>query len=176
MKNLIVLFKNLVGVLKDRPIVVNAIVLLLLIVQYFFCPNTWDALLGDLDKTTSDLTTIYSTVLSVAAIQSAFAGVIVVFGLSTQPSAFVVLRRKAGKALVDNWLSISYSGFLSAGSSLVALLTLHMGAAKLSPWFFEYAVLVCIHGIIRLLWLLKKLIEVIATVDLAEQKKHLEVL
>ena len=96
-------------------------------------------------------------------------------GLSTQPSAFVVLRREAGKALVDNWLSISYSGFLSAGFSLIALLMLHMGVPKLSPWFFEYAVLICVHGIIRLLWLLKKLIQVIAKVDIAEQKKQMSI-
>ncbi|WP_236837960.1 hypothetical protein, partial [Bifidobacterium longum] len=101
--------------------------------------------------------------------------VVVVFGLSTQPSAFVVLRREAGKALVDNWLSISYSGFLSAGFSLIALLMLHMGVPKLSPWFFEYAVLICVHGIIRLLWLLKKLIQVIAKVDIAEQKRQMSV-
>lgn len=175
MKKMLNIAKGFLGILKDKPIVANAVLLLVLVIQYICWPNTWKALLGDLSKTTSDLTTIYSTVLSVAAIQSAFAGVIVVFGLSTQPSAFVVLRRKAGKALVDNWLSISNSGFLSAGVSLTALLTLHMGAAKLSPWFFEYAVFVCVHGIVRLLWLLKKLIEVIATVDLAEQKKQLEV-
>lgn len=168
--------KKFVGILKDKPIIANAIVLAVVILQYFMFPNTWNPLLRDLGlETISDLTTIYSTVLSVAAIQSAFAGVIVVFGLSTQPSAFAVLRRTAGEALVDNWLSISNSGFLSAGFSLAALLTLHMGAARISPWIFEYAVLVCAHGIIRLLWLLKQLIRVIGKVDIAEQKKQMEI-
>ena len=161
----------LLGVLKDKPIVANLLLLVIMMIQYYVAPRSWD-----IDENTlSDLTTIYSTVLSVAAIQSAFAGVVVVFGLSTQPSAFVVLRREAGKALVDNWLSISYSGFLSAGFSLIALLMLHMGVPKLSPWFFEYAVLICVHGIIRLLWLLKKLIQVIAKVDIAEQKRQMSV-
>lgn len=166
----------LLGVLKDKPIVANLLLLVIMMIQYYVAPRSWDLLLGDIDENTlSDLTTIYSTVLSVAAIQSAFAGVVVVFGLSTQPSAFVVLRREAGKALVDNWLSISYSGFLSAGFSFIALLMLHMGVPKLSPWFFEYAVLICVHGIIRLLWLLKKLIQVIAKVDIAEQKRQMSV-
>lgn len=128
----------LLGVLKDKPIVANLLLLVIMMIQYYVAPRSWDLLLGDIDENTlSDLTTIYSTVLSVAAIQSAFAGVVVVFGLSTQPSAFVVLRREAGKALVDNWLSISYSGFLSAGFSLIALLMLHMGVPKLSPWFLN---------------------------------------
>lgn len=169
------LIRKLIGILKDRPIIANVALFVLLVAHYLFFPGFWDSLLGNLDKTKSDLTTIYSTALSVAAIQSAFAGVIVVFGLSTQPSAFAVLRRTAGEALVDNWLSISNSGFLSAGFSLVALLTLHMGAAWISPWIFEYAVLVCAHGIIRLLWLLKQLIRVIGKVDIAEQKKQLEI-
>ena len=165
----------LLGVLKDKPIVANLLLLVIMMIQYYVAPRSWDLLLEDIyENTLSDLTTIYSTVLSVAAIQSALAGV-VVFGLSTQPSAFVVLRREAGKALVDNWLSISYSGFLSAGFSLIALLMLHMGVPKLSPWFFEYAVLICVHGIIRLLWLLKKLIQVIAKVDIAEQKKQMSI-
>ena len=149
---------NVVGMLKDKPIAANLLLLVVVAAQYYVFPYSWNPLLADFDDQMSDLTTIYSTVLSVAAIQSAFAGVVVVFGLSTQPSAFVVLRREAGKALVDNWLSISYSGFLSAGFSLVALLMLHMGVPRLSPWFFEYAVLICVHGIVRLLWLLKKLI------------------
>lgn len=163
----------MLGLLKDKPLIANLLLLLIVVVQYLISPCSWNLLLVDLGHNVSDITTIYSTVLSVAAIQSAFAGVVVVFGLSTQPSAFVVLRREAGKALVDNWLSISYSGFFSAGLSLIALLLLHMGASKLSPWLFEYAVLVCAHGIMRLLWLLKKLIQVIAKVDIAEQKKQM---
>lgn len=70
----------LLGVLKDKPIVANLLLLVIMMIQYYVAPRSWDLLLGDIDENTlSDLTTIYSTVLSVAAIQSAFAGVVVVF-------------------------------------------------------------------------------------------------
>lgn len=165
------MMKTIVGKLKDRPLVANLMILILVAIHWYVFPNTWDSLIC---SEPSEITTIYSTVLSVAAIQSAFAGVIVVFGLSTQPSAFTELRRQSGKALVDNWLSISYSGFLSAGISLIALLLLHMGGARQSVWAFELAVLICAHCVARLLWLLRKLIQVISSVDLAEKKKRLQ--
>ena len=67
----------LLGVLKDKPIVANLLLLVIMMIQYYVAPRSWDLLLGDIDENTlSDLTTIYSTVLSVAAIQSAFAGVV----------------------------------------------------------------------------------------------------
>lgn len=160
------------GVLKDKPFVVNAILLIVVFVHSLAFPATWNALVV---ANQGSIITIYATAMSAAAIQASFAGVIVVFGLSTQPSAFQRLRVQAGKELVDNWLSISYSGFISSGFSLVALLCVTMGKAKFSTWIFELAVLICAHGIIRLLWLLKQLIKVISNVDLAEVKKQMRV-
>lgn len=78
------------------------------------------------------------------------------------------MRIAAGDALVDNWMSISYSGFLSAGCALFASLSSMMADAWLAPWFFEASILFCIHGVLRLLWLLKQLIKVVRDVDSKE--------
>jgi hypothetical protein len=127
-------------------------------------PNIWKEIIVEPDKSLD----VYIAMLTVAALQASFAGVIVVFGLSTQPSAFRQLRIQAGNELVNNWLSISYSGFISAAMALIATLAQLMGGSEYAPWFFEISVFFCAHGIIRLLWLLKCLIGIVQKDDVHE--------
>lgn len=164
---------RLIGKLKDRPSLVTYLIIIVVGLQAvlvkFGVPNVLLPLQG-----ADDVNDLYLAMLSVAALQASFAGVVVVFGLSTQPQAFRNLRVKAGSALVDNWMSISYSGFLSAGCALIAALANMMKYGQLAPWFFEVSVLFCVHGVVRLLWLLKQLIKVVRDVDSKEAQKESE--
>lgn len=164
---------RLIGKLKDKPSLVTYLIIIVVGLQAvlvkFGVPNVLLPLQG-----ADGVNDLYLAMLSVAALQASFAGVVVVFGLSTQPQAFRNLRVKAGSALVDNWMSISYSGFLSAGCALVSALTNMMKCEQLAPWFFEVSVLFCVHGVVRLLWLLKQLIKVVRDVDSKEAQKESE--
>jgi hypothetical protein len=150
---------------KDHPTSVTIFIILLVLAHAISTalglPNCWQSIISMKDPPMD----LYVAMLSVSALQASFAGVIVVFGLSTQPQAFRDLRVRAGKALVDNWMSISYSGFLSAACALIASLMALMGGGSFAPWAFELSVLFCVHGIIRLLWLLKDLIQVVRNDD-----------
>jgi hypothetical protein len=161
--------RYITGYLKDHPTFTNFLLVIIVflhsVVTYFkWIPNIWEGLIAQPDKSSN----VYIAMLTVAALQASFAGVIVVFGLSTQPSAFRQLRIKAGNELVNNWLSISYSGFISAALALVASLVQLTGGAAFAPWFFETSVIFCAHGIVRLLWLLKCLIGIVQRDDVHE--------
>ena len=164
---------RLIGKLKDKPSLVTCLIIIMVALQAVLVKLGAPDILLSLQeaKGANDL---YLAMLSVAALQASFAGVVVVFGLSTQPQAFRNLRVKAGSALVDNWMSISYSGFLSAGCALIATLANMMEYGQLAPWFFEVSVLFCVHGVVRLLWLLKQLIKVVRDVDSKEAQKESE--
>lgn len=166
--------KSLPGKVKDRPAIVNAVIIVFVGLHFLLTytsviPNLWERMIGN-----SNTGNLYIAMLSAAALQASFAGVVVVFGLSTQPESFRKLRVSAGDALVSNWLSISYCGFVSAALSLVAALIDILGNAKLAPWFFELSVLFCVHGAVRLLWLLKCLIGIVQHDDVHAEKHELE--
>lgn len=159
------LMRLILGNLKDRPYIANIIIVLFVVAHAFFTwqgkiPDFWQKMVDD-----PNAGNLYVAMLSVAALQASFAGVVVIFGLSTQLEAFRALRVNAGEELVSNWMSISYCGFVSAAFALVASLINILGCQKLAPWLFEFSVLFCAHGIIRLLWLLKSLIGIVKDDD-----------
>ncbi len=48
----------LLGVLKYKPIVANLLLLVIMMIQYYVAPRSWDLLLGDIyENTLSDLIT-----------------------------------------------------------------------------------------------------------------------
>lgn len=166
--------KKAIGLLKDMPSLVTGLVVGIIVVQVVLVrtgviPYWLEGL-----RKSNEANDLYLAMLSAAALQAGFAGVVVVFGLSSQPRAFRSLRNSAGQSLVNNWMSISYSGFLSAGCALTAALINTLGDKWFSPWFFEASILFCAHGVIRLLWLFKQLIGIVGDVDSKEAQKENE--
>lgn len=166
--------KRIIGLLKDSPLLVTVLILFLVILQIVLIKSGVVNDFSEVIRKNDRANDLYLAMLSVAALQASFAGVIVVFGLSNQPQAFRNLRTAAGEVLVDNWMSISYSGFISAGFALAASLSNIITNSWFAPWFFEASVLFCVHGIIRLLWLLKQLIRIVQDVDSREYLKASE--
>lgn len=166
--------KKIIGLLKDRPsfatwLIIGVIVLQVVLVKKGVIPYWLEGLCKS-----NEANDLYLAMLGAAALQAGVAGVVVVFGLSAQPQAFRILRNAAGQSLVNNWMSISYSGFLSAGCALAATLINMLGDKWFSPWFFEASMLFCAHGVIRLLWLFKQLIGVVRDADSKEAQKESE--
>lgn len=153
---------------KDHPGEVNLGLLLIVAVHFALdkiagFPHIWAMLQS---APLGEQVSIYLAVLSVSAVVAGFAGVVVVFGLSSQPQAFRRLRAQAGSALTRNWISVSNSGFISSGLALISVLVLYSAWKPIAVWFFELAILVCCNGVLRLLWLLKSLIRIVQADDI----------
>lgn len=166
------------GGIKDNPACTTWLIVLIVVIHAFatslgWIPNVWSRITSsDCDD---NVVNLYIAMLSVSALQASFAGVIVSLGLSAEYSSFRVLRVKGGKALQSNWMSITRNGFISSGFALVATLLQLMKFDGMAVWFFEAAVLFCMHGIIRLLWLFSRLIQLVGAEDKQEQrKKHVK--
>jgi hypothetical protein len=101
---------------------------------------------------------------TVAAMVAGFAGVVVVFALSSTSDRVQVFRRAGGRRLLSNWTSPVSVAFLAAALSLAAsyLCLVH---ARGWAWWFELSLLYLTHGAVRLLWLLRTLARIVASDD-----------
>lgn len=153
-------FTKMKGLVKDRPkivtVVLFCVVVLHIVLTYTgVISNTWETFLKNPDRID-----VYLAAGSVAAIVAGFAGVVVTFGLTAQGRRFQTLRVRAGKSLGDNWASTSISGFAAAGLGLLAAILDASGLQQFAPWFFELALLVLVHGTMRVIWLLRELADI----------------
>lgn len=151
---------------QDRPTLLTLLFTLLVGLHCFLtgrglAPNLWDSLIGD----TTNIITLAVGLASGGAILAGFAGVIVIHGLSASSPRFREYRLKAGKSLHANWASISSAGFIAAGVSMVAAVVAFTPFIWWSPWLMEFAAILSIHGVVRLLWLLRTLFKLQADDD-----------
>lgn len=163
---------KIVGIVQDHPIVITISAFVLVLVHLILAlvgaiPNPWLSLQGTKDAGIA----IYLGAASAAAIVAGFAGVVVIFGLTANSSRFRELRLKSGDSLSRNWTSASVSGFAAAGLSLFAAILAGLQFQIASPWIFEWSILLLVHGTLRIMWLLRSLMTVVATDDAAAERK-----
>lgn len=115
-------------------------------------------------------TDLYIGTVAFTAVLAGFAGVLVVFAMSPN-GRFQTLRRKGGTRLRSNWLSPISVSLLSGFSAIVAAVLSLTGRDGVAVWFFEFALLACAHGAIRLTWLLATLIDLVVKSDVDESEK-----
>lgn len=118
-------------------------------------PNLWSGIATAEPGTARDL---YAAMLGPSAIVAGFAGVVVVFGLTSDAPRFRKFRADAGDSLKRTWVSSSLSGFLAGLAFVLAALLSFAGASESAPFLFEAGLLVLIHGAARLVWILRALI------------------
>lgn len=164
---------NAKAIVQDHPALVSSGATVLVIGHFvvtgagWIC-NIWSGLIQvDVETAVS----IYLGILGTAAIVAGFAGVVIVYGLSPDTPRFQAFRLKAGSALKRTWSSTALSGFEAALLSGVAAVVAASGAAWLAPWFFELAVLLLAHGAMRLVWIMRGLIDTTQADDQAAQNK-----
>ncbi|TFC90104.1 hypothetical protein E3T24_00190 [Cryobacterium sp. TmT2-59] len=153
----------------DNPWAINAVCALLVTIHAVTTglgkvPNVWKDFL-DADRGLQ--ASIYLGLLGGAAIVAGFAGVVVVFGLSATSIRFRQLRISGGKSLAANWASTSSSGLSATGLSLLASILVPTALLFIAPWLFELAILFIVHSSVRLIWLLRSIIEVVRIDDIA---------
>lgn len=150
-------FSRVTGRIQDKPRIVTSFLVVIVVTHVLLTytsviDNTWEIFLRHPNRID-----VYLAAGAVAAIVAGFAGVVVTFGLTAQGSRFRILRATAGKSLGDNWTSTSISGFVAAGLGLLAAILDAGGASHASPWLFELALLILMHGTFRIIWLLREL-------------------
>ncbi|GAA1333781.1 hypothetical protein GCM10009592_28280 [Brachybacterium rhamnosum] len=156
------LMKATRGALEDHPHLVNcALFLLVLGAVWVFNGEdgrTFELLRGDgLDLSLGMLT--------VAGIMAGFVGVVVVFGLQASAPVFVRFRVAAGQSLGRNWLVLIATGFLSTAAAMAAAVAYAVGALPLGFGALLLSVLLSVHAALRMLWLVRVLIEAVRLDD-----------
>lgn len=163
---------KLVAVAQDNPWIITLFTLLLVTTHFFLVhfkvwTDSWATLLASPDRGMA----IYLGAASASAIVAGFAGVVVVFGLTATGEKFRNLRLDAGKSLGSNWTSSSVSGFSAAGIALAAAIAAATGQFFWSPWLLEWSLLLLLHGTIRIIWLLRILMSIVAAQDAADVRE-----
>jgi hypothetical protein len=108
---------------------------------------------------------LYVGLAGVSAMAAGFAGVVIIFGLDSRSEKFLTFRQTAGHSLSANWISVIASSFGSAGAGVAAAVLLLLGHPGVAPWLFELGVLLVVHAALRMLWLLRSLMRVVAADD-----------
>jgi len=171
------LLRRLVAYVVDHPSFVT-VALAVAVITHFAVAKIWIPELspssifrsvtpGDLASSVASLSI---GVAGVAAMVGGFAGVVVVFGLSSNDERFRQVRIKASTSLRRNWMSIITTplaaAFGAVGAATIASAT-WTGAAL---WALEVCILLALHGALRLVVLLYELVRVVHASDEALQE------
>lgn len=114
-------------------------------------------------------------VAGVAAMVGGFAGVVVVFGLSSDDARFREVRLKASTSLRRNWMSVVTAPLLAAFGSMIAAALATAIFVPAALWLLEICTLLAAHGALRLVVLLSELIRVVHAADDAHRSDADEV-
>jgi len=161
--------KHVIGFLRDQPFWVD-LGLVVLVGAHFaattlgYLPNVWAALADPSKQGAAQA--LYLAWLQPAAIVAGFAGVVVIFGLTASSDRFKTFRATAGRSLRRTWVSSSLSGFEAVALAVAAAMVSIAGLANLAPFLFELALLLLLHGALRLIWILAGLIGIVRADDI----------
>ncbi|MEJ5915216.1 hypothetical protein [Pseudokineococcus sp. 1T1Z-3] len=153
--------------LGDRPGVVN-ILLVGLVAIHLLAGRRWS--LVDVASTMAtqpvgNLLAAFASVGLLASLTAGFAGVVVIFGLSQESTRFVELRHDGGAPLQRNWVTTVTTSLAGAFLVLTAVALTLLDSSWAAVWVAEVAVLWNLHGALRLVWLLKGVMRVVAAKD-----------
>lgn len=164
--------RQFLSFLLDHPSVVTCGLIGLVILQWllswtwfpWLSPLQWALDVPEANRPDA-FASLATGVAGVAAMVGGFAGVVVVFGLSSNDERFRQVRLKASTSLRRNWTSIVTTPLFAAFGA--------MGAAALatgrhetsSLWVLEACVLLAAHGALRLVVLLAALVKVVHASD-----------
>lgn len=166
----------LVGVVQDHPGVVAATLGLLVVAHavlawHFTWLSPYKALVVANNLGTT--VTIYLFTAAAAALVAGLAGVIIVFVISGQTPQVRQFRRDAGLPLRRMWISVVTEPFVAAFLSVIAAVTQTTAGAMVGPWLFELGLALLAHSAVRLVLLLRELVDIVAADDeLVERESY----
>ncbi len=110
---------------------------------------------------------LYISTASAMAVIGGFAGVLLVFAMSSTPN-FARMRLRGGRSLESTWLSTVGSSLAAAGTSVAAAVIALGGSGAVAAWIFELSLLLALHAAIRLMWALSHLVRGVRQQDKAD--------
>lgn len=117
------------------------------------------------DQQVGTAVTIYLGTAGAAALVAGFAGVVLVFTIGAQTPRVRMFRDRGGRSLQRNWIAVVAEPFAATLLGIIAAVTQLTAGRPVAPWLFEFAVVMLVHGAIRLLWLLRELVRIVAADD-----------
>jgi hypothetical protein len=154
----------------NRPALFTALAVILVALHTFVGWRKPDLRLPRLTHG-EDVWQVYLAVSGVASMVAGFAGVIVIYAMTQGSPRLATLRTGGGDRLKQNWLSPVRISFIA---SILAVIASSLDVAKYNfpaVLTFELASLFCVHGMIRLTWLLGILIEIVKQQDRDSRSK-----
>lgn len=165
----------LAGILRSRPQLVDLAILVCVTAHFaafLVIPEFWFYLSPFArEENQNQVHDLYLGLLGPASIIAGLAGVVITFALSSPSERFKKLRANGGKALQRTWISSSLSAMVAVVASITASTVLIFGQPAIATFAFEAAIMFLLHGAIRLLWILYKLIGVQRIEDRVESDK-----
>jgi len=169
---------NLRKYLVDHPSVVTLVLVGLVLAHYLFATYLWTEIqplqfFNEVDSKTVDgsIANLSVSTAGVAAMVGGFAGVVVIFGLSSDDERFRKVRLKAATSLRRNWMSVVTTPLIAAFGALMSAAFASSGRTNVALWTLEICVLLAAHGATRLVIVLFELVKVVHASDDALQKK-----
>lgn len=169
--------KTVRSYLLDRPNVVTMLLVALiaaqLAVSMLWLPAASPGRLFDAIEPATRSTSIADLaigVAGVAAMVGGFAGVVVVFGLSSNDERFRQVRLKAATSLSRNWMSVLTTPLIAAFGAIIAAAAATSGHTDAAVWMLELFVVLAAHGAVRLVIVLFELVKVVHNSDASSQQ------
>lgn len=127
--------------------------------------NPYKALQTDDKDTIGVAVTIYLGTAGAAAIVAGLAGVILVFVIGSPSARLCSFRDAAGTPLRKTWTTIIAEPFTATLLGILAAITQTTPGRSVAPWLFEVAIVLLVHGALRLLWLLQEMVAIVGADD-----------
>lgn len=152
--------------LEDWPEVVN-LLLLVLVAGHWRAATRWESFPNPLASIASaeNILDLYLGILAFSSLLAGFAGIVVVFAMAPESESLRRLRELGGSRLAANWVSPVTCSITGAVGAVGASVTLLAGHPKVAAWVIEATMLVILHGLVRMLWLLRSLINIVSKED-----------
>lgn len=150
------------GCLQDHPRAINLLAAIVSVVASVCVALWWWAPFAALAEEGSSLAL---GLLSLAGILTGFVGVVIVFGLQASAPVFVRFRVQAGSSLGRDWLALVSTGLLAAACSMASAVAYAAGQWTPGGGFLLLGIMYCIHCALRMLWLLRVLIDAVHADD-----------
>lgn len=153
---------KMLGYLQDHPRMINLVAAITSAVASICIGLWWWKPFAALS---SEGTSLALGLLSLAGILTGFVGVVIVFGLQASAPVFVRFRVQAGSSLGRDWLALISTGLLAAACSMASSVAYAVGQWTPGGGLLLLGVLYCTHCALRMLWLVRVLIDAVHADD-----------
>lgn len=158
----------LIGWIQDRPEVVS--IGLTILVGAHLVASWWWSWLNPFKSMAGaegggTAVAIYAGTTAAGAVVAGFVGVVLIFTISAQGARIRMFRDRGGASLRRTWIVVVAEPFAATFLGIIAAVAQTTSGRVVAPFLFELAVVLLVHGALRLIWLLSELVRIVAADD-----------